>query len=41
MYFSVEFSHASTAAEEEGLYRLSGASSVITALKARFEEGLF
>ncbi len=27
------------AANEEGLYRLSGASSVITALRQKFEEG--
>ena len=37
-FFSI-YNNLILAAEEEGLYRLSGASSVITALKARFEEG--
>ncbi|KAJ3350692.1 hypothetical protein HDU91_006214 [Kappamyces sp. JEL0680] len=38
VYRCIEYLDSTKAAEEEGLYRLSGASSVISALKARFEE---
>jgi RalA-binding protein 1 len=37
----IEYLEAKKAAEEEGIYRLSGSSAVIKALKDRFNHGKF
>ena len=37
----IEYLDAKKAEEEEGIYRLSGSSSVIQSLKQRFEQGFF
>jgi hypothetical protein len=41
LYRCIEYLDAKKAESEEGIYRLSGASSAITAMKVTFEKGIF